>query len=73
MAIAAGIISFADAKWNNLDAILGPAAQIESHEQIHQYLPMWRDVTETQKKRLKTWEEIYEYVLKETNGALTHS
>lgn len=68
MAIRAGIMSFADARWRNLDRILGPAAIISNHEQIHEYLPRWREVNESQQLRLKSWTTIYESVLKETCG-----
>lgn len=66
MAVRAGIMSFADSQWNNLDAVLGKGAQIESHEQIHEFLPQWREVAEAQRLRLKTWTEIYDNVLKNT-------
>lgn len=69
MAIRAGIMSFADSRWFNLDDILGKAAQISSHEEIHQYLPHWDEIAEEQNKRLKTWQEIYSGVLKETISA----
>lgn len=66
MAIRAGCISFADHLWSCLDRIFGQAAIIESHEQIHQYLPEWKEISENQNSRIATWQEVYENVLKET-------
>lgn len=66
MAIRAGQISFGDHLWNNLDSIMGPGAIIESHEQIHEFLPHFQDINEQQKAKLKSWEEIYANVLERT-------
>lgn len=66
MAMRGGIISFADHQWNNLDAILGPGAIIESHEQIHEFLPKYREISEAQRERLSTWDNIYQDVLEAT-------
>lgn len=66
MGIAAGVATFADKNWSNLDSMLGPAAQIESHEQIHEYLPHWRDIVAMQQERLQPWHQIYSTVLHDT-------
>lgn len=66
MPIRAGIMSFADSQWNNLNSVLGPKAIIENHEQIHEFLPKWKEVAEAQNARLKPWNNIYERVLKST-------
>jgi hypothetical protein len=66
MAMRAGQISFGDHLWSGLDRILGPGAIIENHEQIHEFLPHWKDISNEQNNRIKTWEEIYSDILEKT-------